>query len=125
MNGNSNKAAYNPGAIADITASLKKARDGSTLPEVFEGLDGPAIRRCLIALGVIKPGTLDDPTPQRFLEEGAALRRRVYDPKGRTSASAGYTGQKEVWRAPPTLRVDHWGRREARRVIARDNGQPS
>lgn len=117
MNKHSQTLAYDPSDIARIAARL---RGGEQLPDAFEGLDGPAIRRCLIAVGCIKPGAAnnDEPTPSRYLDEGEYLRQRCYEdiPNARGKRFTGVVG---VWKVPPTLRLDRLGAREAQRVLAR------
>ena len=62
-------------------------------------------------------GSQGDPSPQRWLEEGEELRRKiaVLDAEGKA------TGEHhvETFRVPPTLRLDRMGAREARKLSGR------
>jgi hypothetical protein len=115
------EAVYN---LDEVESRLKSLRQGAPFEDALQDLDGAAIRRCLIAIGTIKPASpgydakapLEAPSPQPFRPEGAVLRKRLYDEKDKRKP----LGTTAVFRVPPTLRQDIWGIRESLRLQALD-----
>jgi hypothetical protein len=110
-------------SVIDVTAHLMRLRQGEPLQDIFECLDGPAIRRCLIAIGVIRPGPRREAAAVgRYLKEGEYLRQRCYEdiPGAPTGADGKprkrFTGVVGVWKVPATLRIDALGAPRARQA---------